>query len=247
MLLCVGCAIAESVVERSVKKALQRLAIALPLGLIFGFIFEIPANLIFSVGLEVVTALGGHTNRNPSFWLARALAWMVFGTAGGILYGIIGQSQKKGKYGVIGGMIGAGLGGLLFDPISLGVDNGVVSRAVGFGLLGLATGVAIGFVESALKDRWLYVSSGPLAGKQFILYKPLTRIGSEQGNDIYLFKDASIAPEHATLEMRGNQVCLRSITPVFVSGVPAQSRVLLNGDTIQIGRYTFRYHERHRG
>ena len=66
-------------------------------------------------------------------------------------------------------------------------------------LLGLATGVAIGIVESALKDRWLYVASGPLAGKQFILYKPLTTIGSSQSCDIYLFKDTSILPQHGSL------------------------------------------------
>jgi len=33
---------------------------------------------------------------------------------------------------------------------------------------------------------------------------------------------------------------------VFVSGVPTQSHVLLSGETVQIGRYSFRYNERHR-
>ena len=56
----------------------------------------------------------------------------------------------------------------------------------------MATGIGIGVIESALKDRWLYVTSGPLAGKQFILYKPVTTIGSSQQCDIYLFKDSNI-------------------------------------------------------
>jgi type III secretion system (T3SS) inner membrane Yop/YscD-like protein len=136
------------------------------------------------------------------------------------------------------------LGGVLFDPIALFLNNAMVSRLVGFGLFGLATGAAIGFVESALKDRWLYVSAGPLAGKQFILYKPQTSIGSQQQCDIYLFKDSSILPQHAMLEARGNQMLLRAAAPVYVSGMPTQSRVLLSGDVIQIGRYTFRYNER---
>jgi hypothetical protein len=34
------------------------------------------------------------------------------------------------------------------------------SRAVGFGILGLATGIMMGVVESALKDRWFYVTAG---------------------------------------------------------------------------------------
>jgi hypothetical protein len=88
------------------------------------------------------------------------------------VYGIIGRSGKKTAYGAIGGAIGAAIGGLIFDPISFATKGGAVSRAVGFALLGMATGIAMGLVESALKDRWLYVTAGPLSGKQFILYKP---------------------------------------------------------------------------
>ena len=80
----------------------------------------------------------------------------------------------------LGLLLGAGLGGIIFDPIAMATKGGAPSRAVGFALVGIATGVAMGLVESALKDRWLYVTSGPLAGKQFILYKPLTTIGSSQ-------------------------------------------------------------------
>src|SRR5262249_40583419 len=178
---------------------------------------------------------GVQTYRNPAWWVTRAVAWMVFGIAGGLVYGMVGKSSKKGKYGVIGGVIGSGLGGLLFDPIAIGVENGVWSRGVGLALFGLATGAAMGFVESVLKDRWLYVSAGPLAGKQFILYKPVTTIGSQQQCDIYLFKDSSIAPQHATIELRGTQAYFGSITPVYVAGVPTQSKVLLSGEAIQIG------------
>jgi pSer/pThr/pTyr-binding forkhead associated (FHA) protein len=113
-------------------------------------------------------------------------------------------------------------------------------------LLGLATGVAIGIVESALKDRWLYVASGPLAGKQFILYKPLTTIGSSQSSDIYLFKDTSILPRHGIIELRGAQTFIRSDAPIFVSGAPTRFRALQSGDLIQIGRYAFHFRERQR-
>lgn len=247
LMMLIGFATAESLVERSVKKALKRLAIVIPLGVVLGFIFDGTANVVFGITTSVVAEMGVRTIRNPAFWIARGIGWAIFGIAGGLVYGIVGNSAKKGKYGVLGGMIGAGLGGMLFDPISLAMhDNAVLSRAVGFALFGMATGAAMGFVESALKDRWLYVSSGPLAGKQFILYKSLTTIGSSQECDIYLFKDSSIAPQQASIELRGAQAMFRSATPVFVSGVPAQARVLLSGDTIQIGRYAFRYNERHR-
>lgn len=243
-LLCVGLAVAESIVERSAKKAAIRLLLALPLGVILGFFFEFFANIVYHIGLAIGSNLGARDFHNPIWWIARGIGWVVFGIAGGLVYGIVGQSAKKAKYGILGGMLGAGIGGLVFDPIAIGMNNAWLSRGVGFGLFGLATGVAMGVVESALKDRWLYVSAGPLAGKQFILYKQLTRIGSSQSCDVYLFKDPSIEPEHAVLETRGSRLQLRTRAPVYVNGVPTQTRVLQDGDFIQLGRYGFRYKEK---
>jgi hypothetical protein len=245
-LMCIGFGVAESTVERSVKKALLRGVLALPLGILLGFIFDMMANIIFSMMLRVCFELGAHTNRNPAFWLARGMAWMVFGAAGGVVYGIVGQSSKKGKYGVLGGALGAGLGGLVFDPIAMATHLGGVSRAVGFALFGLATGIGMGLVESALKDRWLYVVSGPLAGKQFILYKSQTTIGSKQESDIYLFKDPNILPNHAVISLNGARVMLQAMGPVLWAGQQVNSRVLQDGDLLQLGRYAFRYKEKHR-
>lgn len=246
MFTCLGLGVAESIVERSGKKALIRGLLSLVLGFVFGFIFDFAANLIFAIATQIVFSLGVQTAKNPAFWIARGVAWAVFGVAGGIVYGLVDRSGSKTKYGILGGLLGAALGGMVFDPISFATRTGSVSRAVGFALLGMATGVAIGIVESALKDRWLYVASGPLAGKQFILYKPLTTIGSNQKSDIYLFKDNSILPQHGTIELRGAQTFLRSDGPVFVSGQPTRMRALQSGDLIQIGRYAFHFRERQR-
>ena len=247
-LMCVGFAISESIVERSPRKALIRGGLALPLGIVLAFVFDGIANIIFSIGVSICSAAGVQTSHNPAFWVARGLAWMVFGVAGGVVYGIIGQSMKKTGYGALGGAVGALVGGLIFDPISFATHGGAVSRAVGFGLLGLATGVAIGLVESALKDRWLYVTAGPLAGKQFILYKPRTTMGSSQDCDIYLFKDADILPQHAVLEVKGSRTHLVTTGMVYAAGQPVRGmRVLESGSVIQLGRYGFRYQEKQRG
>jgi hypothetical protein len=245
-LLCVGFGIAESIVERSPKKALIRGGICLPLGIVFGFIFEFAANLIYTIGLGICAEMGVQTVRNPAVWIARGVAWMAFGAAGGVVYGIVGMSSKKTLYGVLGGVIGAGLGGILFDPIALLTHGGAASRAVGFALVGVVTGVAVGLVESALKDRWLYVTAGPLAGKQFILYKPRTIVGSDQKCDIYLFKDSNIAREHAMIELAGSRIMLRAIGETYVNGQPVRQQVLMTGAVVQIGRYAFRYQERQR-
>lgn len=245
-LMCFGFAMAESAVERSLQKAVLRGVLALPLGLILGFFFDLMANVIYNIGLSICFHAGAQSFRNPAVWVARGIAWMVFGAAGGLVYGIIGQSAKKGYYGVIGGVIGAGLGGILFDPIVMLTKGGAPSRAVGFALVGVATGVGMGLVESALKDRWFYVMAGPLAGKQFILYKSLTTIGSRQQADIYLFKDPNILPEHAVIQIAGARVQLRANGPVYWAGQTIKNRILQDGDLLQVGRYSFRYKEKHR-
>jgi hypothetical protein len=247
-LMCVGFAISESIVERSSKKALVRGGLGLLLGLAFGFLFFGVANIIFTMAMGLCRAAGAQSMHNPATWVGRGIAWMVFGAAGGVVYGIIGQSMRKTGYGALGGAIGAGLGGFVFDPISFATHGGATSRGVGFCLLGLATGIAMGLVESAMKDRWLYVTAGPLAGKQFILYKPRTTIGSSQGCDIYLFKDPDILPDHATLEVKGSRTHLLANGMVYAAGQPVRGvRVLESGSIIQLGRYGFRYQEKHRG
>lgn len=245
-MMCIGFGVAESAVERSVKKALLRGVLALPLGLMLGFIFDMMANIMYNIMLHVAYEAGAQTYKNPAIWICRGLAWMVFGAAGGLIYGIVGQSSKKGKYGVLGGALGAGLGGVVFDPIAMATHAGSVSRAVGFALVGLATGIGMGLVESALKDRWLYVVSGPLAGKQFILYKSQTTIGSKQESDIYLFKDPNVLPQHAVISMSGARVTLQATGPVLWAGQHVSSRVLQDGDLLQLGRYAFRYKEKQR-
>jgi hypothetical protein len=246
-LMCIGFGIAESTVERSPKKALLRGVLALPLGILLGFLFDIMANTFFAILMRVAYEAGAQTYKNAAVWIARGLAWMVFGAAGGVIYGIVGQSSKKGQYGVLGGALGAGLGGVVFDPIVMVTHGGAVSRMVGFALVGLATGIGMGLVESALKDRWLYVVSGPLAGKQFILYKPQTTIGSLQQSDIYLFKDPTIEARHAVISLNGARVMLQASGPVIWAGQRVNSRVLQDGDLLQIGRYAFRYKEKQRG
>jgi hypothetical protein len=229
-LQCVAYGVAESIVERSPQKALTRGGLSIPLGALFGAVISVIAGVVFLICVSFVASVGAQTARNPAFWVARGIAWMVLGVAPGAVYGIIGLSSKKALYGILGGVIGAGLGGMLFDPIALLTKGGAASRGVGFALLGLATGIAMGLVESALKDRWLYVTAGPLAGKQFILYKPRTVIGSDQ----------------KCVEITGSRVQFRALGPAYVSGQPARVQVLQGGNAVQIGRYAFRYSERQR-
>ena len=240
-LMCLGYALAESLAERSAQKALQRAALAIVIGAILSLGFEFVANALYNA---LRYSFGWPGQKDVAAWLARSIGWATFGAVCGIVYGIIGLSVKKGCYGVLGGILGAALGGIVFDPICLVTQVGGPSRAVGFALFGGFTGVAMGLVEGALKDRWLYVAGGPLAGKQFILYKQETVFGSQQSADIYLFKDPSILPEHAVLSMLGTKAVLRAAGTVIVNGQSVQETPLRSGDKIQIGRYVFDYREK---
>jgi len=245
--ISLGFALAESIVERSLRKAIIRGVIALVVGVVFGFLFHLIAQFVYEMGLTQLYRSGVRLNgHSPLHWIVRAVAWSIFGVTGGVVYGIAGQSIKKCAYGIIGGIIGAGIGGFIFDPISFVTNSGGPSRCIGLALMGAFTGIAIGLVEAALKDRWLYVSSGPLAGKQFILYKPQTSVGRDQSNDIYLFKDPTIQPRHAVIDVRSGKAVVIASAPTLVSGQSVTQRALQNGDTIQIGRYTFNYQEKPR-
>ena len=238
--------VSEMISEHSYQKAISRGFISLLIGLGLGAIFVVVGGLLYMTFLEMIASGGGQIKAsNPFVWISRATAWMFFGVSSGVIYGLISQSKKKCIYGIIGGAVGSGLGGLFFDPISLLTNGGTLSRCIGMMFYGASTGLAISLVESALKDRWLYVSNGPLAGKQFILYKLITRLGSNQSNDIFLFKDDTIAPAHATIELMGPSTIITPYAPVYISNQPIQSpRKLKNGETIQIGKYTFNYQEK---
>ena len=244
ILMCLGFGVAESIVERSSRKFILRGMLSLVVGAPLGFIFDYVANFVYTVALVWVREAGVTSVQNPAFWIARAGAWAVLGVAGGVAYGVVGRSGKKCLYGIVGGVLGAAVGGLMFDPISMSLGTAAPSRALGLVTFGAATGIAMGLVESALKNRWMFVTVGPLAGKQFILYKPMSTMGSGQDCDIYLFKDPSILPLHASIEVRGAKLWLSTSGVVFVNRKQVQQCELNNNDEIQIGKYTFSYQEK---
>jgi hypothetical protein len=128
ILMSVGFGIAESFVERSAKKAFQKGILSVILGTVLGIIFNIIATIVYNV---LLAGFGVQSPKDPAWWVARGIAWAVFGIVGGIVYGVVDRSGKKCLYGVLGGVIGAGIGGFLFDPIAMLTSGGAASRAIG--------------------------------------------------------------------------------------------------------------------
>jgi len=80
---------------------------------------------------------------------------------------------------------------------------------------------------------------GPLAGKQFIMFKDTTILGSSPKAEIYLFKDDAIEPKHAVIYNRGGRFEIEDCgTPdgTYVNGVAVKRTYLKPGDQIVLGK-----------
>jgi pSer/pThr/pTyr-binding forkhead associated (FHA) protein len=95
----------------------------------------------------------------------------------------------------------------------------------------------------------LYVTAGLIAGKQFILYRNPTFVGSSPRCEIYLFKDPDISPQHAAIHSFPGGFELEdlgSATGTRVNGRRVRRTRLRNNDLVQIGSTCFLFREKAR-
>ena len=88
-------------------------------------------------------------------------------------------------------------------------------------------GLFVGMVEQWTKSAWLLMKAGPLAGKQFVVFRNPTVLGSAPKADIYLFKDEAIEPRHALIHDRGGRFEIEDMNTAdgtYVNGIPFQGR-----------------------
>jgi hypothetical protein len=262
---CIGLTIGsmEGLLARNFKRA-AKAGLA---GLGIGFAGAIAASVIIGLVYPVLDNLGQafispEAIEDPSRYFSgfifimirRSILWAILGMTVGLGPGIGLNSKKLIYNGFIGGMIGGAIGGLLFDPINYLVSGGTldhgasVSRGIGFSALGAMTGLMIGLVEAMSKDAWLLMSVGFLKGKQFIVYKNPTVIGSSPKCEIYLFKDPDIEPLHAKISKLRDGFEIEDLNPdgsgTWINGKRTGRRRLNNGDQIQIGKSTFIFSEK---
>lgn len=184
---------------------------------------------------------------------ARASGWGIAGIFMGMGQGIALKSKKKTWHGLLGGLAGGLTGGLLFNPVTYllgGVGGGLLSRGVALVILGASIGAGMGIVEQMLKQAWLIAEGGPLEGKQFIIYRNPTIIGSSPKCEIYLFKDPSVAPQHAAIHIMETSRELEdmgSASGTFINDRRVQRETLKNNDFLRIGKSAFRYMEKDKG
>ena len=87
------------------------------------------------------------------------------------------------------------------------------------------------------------VSMDDVVIKEVQLTKDRTALGRRPYNDIVL-DNLAVSGEHAVFQMSGNDVLLEDLSSTngtYVNGTTVKKRLLLNDDTIDIGRYKIKY------
>ncbi|HAI11375.1 MAG TPA: hypothetical protein DCM28_06690 [Phycisphaerales bacterium] len=235
-------AVADPLLSRNRRGVVLNGAVGIGLSLVGAALVGLFINKIYHL-------LGGGT-LEASFvrqMIARAVVWSVFGMFLTVAPAVVMKSSKKLVIGIIGGAIGGFLGGLLFDPIDVLLNSAVMSRLIAFVAIGFLSGMSTGLIESAVKTGWLKVTGGVITGKQFIIYRNPTFLGSSPACEIYLFKDPQVSDHHSAIHLTRDGYEIEDLNDepmTFVNGEPIERVKLRAGDEIQIGSSTFCFQER---
>lgn len=242
---------AEGIMCRNVQRAALCGAVGLAIGFLGGLVAFIGAALIFGIMRSVAISLwkNPRDDEMPTglalavFMMGRASAWAVAAIPAGIGQGIALREPKVILNGLLGAVLGGLCGGILFDPIAMLFsrpgEDGWLPRMVGLTIIGLFVGLFVGIVEQWTKSAWLLMKAGPLAGKQFVVFRNPTVLGSSPKADIYLFKDEAIEPRHALIHDRGGRFeieDMNSADGTYVNGIPIRRQILRAGDQIVMGK-----------
>lgn len=242
---------AEGIMCRNVGRAITSGAVGLGVGFVGGLVALIPTGMFFILMTGVAMSMweNPQPDQMPSglallvFMFGRAGAWAIVSIPAGLGQGIAQRERKVIFNGLLGAVLGGFIGGFVFDPIDLLFGDGEqawLSRMVGLTFIGLAVGLFIGLVEGWTKTAWLHMRKGPLAGKQFILFKDTTVLGSSPKAEVYLFKDEAIEPRHAIIYNRGGRFEIEDCGTddgTYVNGVALKAkRFLQTGDQVVLGK-----------
>jgi hypothetical protein len=243
---------AEGIMCRNLGRAIMTGAVGLGVGFLGGGVALIPTGMFFMMMTGIAFSLWDNPQpgQMPTgmallvLMFGRAGAWSIVSIPAGLGQGIAQRERKVIFNGVLGAVLGGMIGGFLFDPIALiftGDDEQAwLSRMIGLTIIGLAVGLFLGLVEGWTKSAWLHMRKGPLAGKQFILFKDTTVLGSSPKAEVYLFKDEAIEPRHAIIYNRGGRFEIEDCDTAdgtYVNGVALKGkRYLQAGDQVVLGK-----------
>lgn len=232
--------------EAAAARAARAVLPALALGFVSGFLANVVYLTIFNHVIEASFRSGQFHDDDPLFYLARVVGWAIFGAGLGATYGLVERSQQRAINGVLGGAAGGAIGGLIFQFTAVHIHSVGFSRLVGLLAIGLLVASAMFLVETARREAWLRVVAGGMAGKEFVLYHEVTRIGASPQCEIFLLKDPAVAALHAQIHDQAGRrtLSVAAGAQVLVNGTTVTQHELRAGDQLQIGTTTIAYAER---
>ncbi len=243
LMIAVFLGIAEPATDRNLAGVVVNGSVAAAMGLLGGVVVALFID-------RMLAALGGTPSGDSvdaRQILARTATWGVMGLFLTIGTGLVMRSFKKFTIGLAGGLVGGLIGGAIFDPISLYTGRPEFGKLAALCAIGIVAGIATGLIENVAKSGWVRVISGLIAGKQFILYRNPTFIGSGPDCQIYLFKDNKVGRRHAAIHLVPGGFELEDLplgAPTIVNGKPTPRARLRHGDRISIGATTFLFQEK---
>ncbi len=214
-------------------------------GVLGGFVGGLLGGLVSNL---LVYLLAGSSDVLRFFLMA--VGWTLLGSAIGISEGVFELHWRKFRNGLMGGSLGGFLAGVAFF-LTRYIDSQMTGRAIAFVLLGLFIGLFLSLVQVLLKEAWLTVEEGFRPGRQLILSRKVTTMGtSEKASLIFIAYGAKgVEPLHVRIRrQKSGEFVLEdndSRTGTLLNGERIKGPFfLMNGDLIQFGINKVRFQER---
>lgn len=235
---------AEDFVRGRFDRAATLGAAGFGVAFVTAFLLLVPSQIVFETFVpdsahSVTKALSGFF---PQLLVGRSLSWGVLGLAVGIGAGTAFQRMDRLLYGAVGGLCGGLVAGLLFDPLVLllhisGLDLTWPGRVVGFSIVGGMSAFFMAIANRAERPAGLFITSGPDAGKRFLLGSGPCYLGSSPEHDAAFSEAPTTQSTDAVLAKVGFSFVLEHLghaRPIRVNGRFLHRTALQDGDIIRL-------------
>jgi hypothetical protein len=242
LFISIGLSVAESVVDKNLRAAVINGSVGAALGLLGGLSASLVVDRIYHL-------IGGAEHGLLRQYVAQSVSWAVLGCFVALAPGAVAKNRKRLLIGLAGGAAGGAIGGILLESVSQLAGSPEMGRLAAMCCIGAVTGAATGFIENVTRTGWLKVTAGPIAGKQFILYRNPTYIGSAPDCQIFLFRDPKVGRRHAAIHLLKGRIEIEDLplgAPTYINKDPVARQKLRNGDQIGIGSTMFLFQEKAR-
>ncbi len=240
-LICAALSAVEGITSKVFAKTLSGMFRGAFIGFFGGFFGAVIGHYFYD-SLEVM-----QIDSDLAHYFFRGLFWGFVGFFIGIGQGVGSGGGKKIVNGLIGGAAGGFVGGFLFDYFFIVFTSAEFSGFFAITVFGLIVGLAIGTVYEMRKEASLKVIEGATVGKEYVIHRDKTIIGSSPKCDIVLIKDPEIMTTHAEINLENNVYVITDLNRsngLMIGNRKVSRGQIKSGDIIKIGSYQMKFYEK---